>query len=132
MPKVTHVSDDEHWGKVGGSKKIHIAQSLTQRGGFGSMDTVLERRENEYWKIQVDNFQSWMLGFNKFVGEWKTTKVTQNKIHIEYTYHLYANNMFLYPLNWLFVRLFWKNYMNQVVENIRKMVQDKEPDLNSF
>lgn len=77
-PRVTHTTEDEDWGEVGSSKKIFAAKSITQKGGFTSMDRVLERIENEYWKIQVDEFQSWTAGFYKFIGEWKTTQI-ENK-----------------------------------------------------
>lgn len=127
MPKVTHTTDDKHWGKPGFSKKVYAAKSLSQPGGFASVDTLLERMENQYWKFQVDEFQSWMLGFYKFVGEWKTRELEQNKILIEYTYHLYAKTPLLYPLNWLFAKTFWKSYMRRVVENVRKMAYDNEP-----
>ena len=79
MPRVSHTSEDENWGKIGSRKKIHVRPSITQKGGFASMDKVLDRKENEYWKIQVDEFQSWMAGFYKFVGEWKTTEKEPNK-----------------------------------------------------
>lgn len=108
MPKVTHTTNDENWGKPGSSKKVYVARSLFQKGGFASVDHVLERTENQYWKIQVDDFQSWMLGFYKFVGEWKTTQREPNSIFVEYTYTLYANKPHLYLANWLFAKLFWK------------------------
>src|SRR5690606_19383964 len=72
MPKVTHCTDDESWGQPGSTKKVFVASSPTQKGGFASTDKVIERIENEYWKIEVSEFQSWMLGFSKFVGEWET------------------------------------------------------------
>ena len=129
MPKVTHCTDDENWGKPGFSKKVHVAKSLTQKGGFGSMDKVLERVENQYWKIEVSDFQSWMLGFYKFEGTWTTTELKPNKIQIDYTYDLHANQPLFYSLNWLFAKLFWKRYMRQVLENIRGMAYDNEPYL---
>lgn len=129
MPKVTHTTDDENWGQLGSSKKVYVTKSLTQNGGFASVDHILERSENQYWKIQVDDFQSWMLGFYKFVGEWKVTELGKNKILIEYTYWLHSNSPMLYPFNWIFVKLFWKRYMKRVVENIRKMVTENEPYL---
>jgi hypothetical protein len=49
------------------------------------MDHVLERRENDYWKIKVDDFQSWMLGFYQFLDEWKTTEIAANTIQIDYS-----------------------------------------------
>ena len=72
---------------------------------FELAKSVEERIENKYWKIEVSNFQSWMLGFSKFVGEWKTTELEPNKILIEYTYTLHSDIALLY-LNWLFAKTF--------------------------
>lgn len=127
MPKVTHCTDDENWGKPGFSKKVFVTKSLTQKGGWGTEDKVIERIENKYWKIEVYNFQSWMLGFSKFTGEWKTTVLESSKIQIDYTYTLHANKPLLYPLNWVFAKTFWKTYMKHVLENIRTMTENKEP-----
>ncbi len=127
MPRVTYVTDDKDWGKPGSSKKVHVAKSFSQKGGFASVDNVIERRENQYWVIQVDDFQSWMLGFYKFVGEWKTTHMEDEKTLIDYTYFLHSNNPILYPLNWVFGKIFWKTYMKRVLENIREMAYNEEP-----
>ena len=127
MPKVTHCTDDENWGQVGSSKKVYAAKSLTQKGGFASVDKILERTENKYWKFQVDNFQSWMLGFYKFVGEWQTTEIEPNKILVEYTYTLHSNTALLYPLNWLFAKTFWTTYIKRVLENVRQLAYKNEP-----
>ncbi len=93
------------------------------------MDKVIERIENQYWKFQVDEFQSWILGFYKFVGEWKTTQLEPNKVLIEYTYSLHSNIPLLYPINWLFSNTFWKTYMKRVLENVRTMAYNNEPYL---
>ncbi len=127
MPKVTHCSEDENWGQVGSKKKIYAAKSLTQKGGFVSVDHILERIENDYWKIQVDDFQSWMLDFYKFVGEWKTTEIAMDNVLVEYTYALHSDNLMFYPLNWLFAKTFWKTYMKRVLENVRQIAYDNEP-----
>ena len=129
MPKVTHCTEDEDWGKPGSSKKVFVAKSLTQKGGWASNDNVIERIENKYWKIEVNNFQTWMLGFTSFVGEWETTELEPNKIQIDYTYTLHCKNPLLYPINWLFTKTFWRIYMKHVLENIRKMTEDKKPYL---
>lgn len=128
-PRVTHTTDDDDWGKIGSSKKIHVDKSITQKGGYASMDTVIERIENEYWKIQVDDFQSWMAGFYKFVGEWKTTEVEKGKVLVEYSYTLHSDQPLFYPLNWLFARVFWKVYMRRVLNNIKEMAYNEEPYL---
>ena len=127
MPKVTHTTEDENWGKQGYSKKVFVAKSISQPGGWASNDTVLERVENKYWKIEVGNFQAWMLGFTKFVGEWGTTELAPNEILIDYTYTLHSNAFLLYPLNWLFAKTFWKVYMKRVLENVRAMAEGNEP-----
>lgn len=131
IPKVTHTSDDQDWGKPGSSKKVHVSKSISQKGGFASFDRVIERKENEYWVIQVDDFQSWMMGFYKFVGEWKTTQIEDNKIRIDYTYFLHAKSPLLYPIQWIFGKTFWKTYMKRVLENIREMAYNEEPYLFS-
>lgn len=127
MPKITHTTHDQDWGKPGSSKKVYATKSLTQKGGYISKDKVLERIENQYWKIQVDEFQSWMLGFYMFVGEWKTTQIEDNKIVVEYTYSLHSKNSLLYPLHWIFAKTFWKTYMKRVLENIRELAYNNHP-----
>lgn len=129
MPKVTHCTEDENWGNPGNSKKVWVAKSLTFKGGEASTDTVIERVENKYWKIEVGEFKSWMLGFSKFVGEWRTTEIEPNKILIEYCYTLHSEIPLLYPVNWLFTKFFWRTYMKRVLDNIRKMAYNKEPYL---
>ena len=79
MPKVTHCTEDASWGKPGGSKKVFVAPSPTFKGGESSTNKVIERIENQYWKIEVCDFKSWMLGFSRFVGEWKTTEIKKKR-----------------------------------------------------
>lgn len=129
MPKVTHCTGDENWGKPGSSKNVFVAKSWTQKGGWASVDKVLQRIDDQFWKIEVSEFQSWMLGFSKFVGEWKTTKQEENNILVEYTYTLHSDVALLYPLNWIFAKTFWRIYMKRVLENIRKMIAEQEPYL---
>lgn len=129
MPRVTHCTEDENWGKPGYSKKVFVAKSLSQPGGWASSDKVIERIENHYWKIEVSDFQSWMLGFSKFVGEWRTIQLEPNKVLVEYTYTLHSDVALLYPFNWLFANTFWRTYMKRALENIRKMAYANEPYL---
>lgn len=127
MPKVTHCTDDANWGKPGYSKKVFMGKSPAFKGGEASTDTVIERIENKYWKIEVGNFKMNMLGFTKFVGEWSTTELSPNNIQIVYTYTMHSGNALLYPINWLFTKTFWRVYMRRVLENIRVMAEGNEP-----
>lgn len=126
-PRVTHCTNDQDWGKPGSCKNVFVAKSWTQKGGEASVDKVLERIENQYWKIEVSEFKSWMLSFTRFVGEWKTTELKPNEIRIDYTYTMHSSSWLLYPLNWLFTKLFWRKYMKRVLENIRRMTLNEEP-----
>jgi hypothetical protein len=127
MPRVTHCEDDADWGRVGSKKRVFVARSWTQPGGEASSDTVVERVENERWTIEVGDFQAWMLGFTRFVGEWKTTPVAEGEVRVDYTYTLHAGAPWLYPLQWLFAYVFWPRYMRQVLENIRGMIARGSP-----
>ncbi len=127
MPKVTNCTEDQDWGKVGSSKKIFVEKSLTHSGGFASIDKIKERIENKYWKIEISDFQAWMIGFNRFEGEWGTTELEPNKIFVEYTYTLHSNSPIFYPLNWIFVNTFWRKYMKLVLNNVKKLAYEKEP-----
>lgn len=129
MPKVTHATEDEDWGTEGAIKKVHVAKSWTQKGGFASTDKILERVENQYWVIEVGNFQSWILGFEKFVGKWETIELEPNLVKIYYTYYLHAKKGLLRPLQWMFAKLFWKKYMKQVLNNIKILAEGDEPIL---
>ena len=129
MPKITHSSHDENWGQIGSSKKVYAAKSLTQSGGFVSEDHVLDRCENNYWIIQVDNFQSWMLGFHAFKGTWKVKELEYNKVAIDYSYDLYFKGYWFYPLNWAFAHIFWKKYMEKVLLNVKTLAESNEPFL---
>ncbi len=129
MPPVTHCTEDEDWGKPGAIKKVHVGKSFTQKGGFGSTDQVIERVENDYWIIEVTNFQSWMLGFYKFTGTWKVKELEVDRTQVIYRYDLHSKTWLLYPINWIFAKTFWKSYMNQVLRNIHEMAINEEPYL---
>lgn len=127
MPKVTHTVGNNEWGKVGSSKKIHVAKSLTYKEGEAFSDKVIERVENKYWIIELSGFTTYMFGFSKFIGKWAITELEPNKILVDYTYTLHSEIPLLYPFNWLFAKTFWRLYMKQVIENIRIMAYNNEP-----
>ncbi len=126
MPRVTHCAEDDDWGKVGAKKRVFAAKSWTFAGGEASSDRVLERVENEHWKIEVADFQAWMLGFTRFVGVWKTTELGPDEVQVDYTYTLHGRG-WLAPAQWLFARLFWPVYMRRAMENVRALAYSSEP-----
>lgn len=130
MTRITHCTEDETWGKVGGSRRTFMAGSFLYKPGQFAMDKVLERRENEYWKIQLYEIKPWILGFNKFEGEWFTTREAENKIHIRYVYTLFSDQWILYPFQWLFTKTIWRIYMRHVIEKVRGLVTSEAPYLH--
>lgn len=127
MPRVTHAENDQDWGRPGAKKDIFAAKSLTFKGGRASTDRVLERVENQYWKIEVTDFTAWLLGFYRFVGEWKTTELKPGMVQVDYTYTMYSNAWYLQPINWIFTQVFWRIYMKQVLRNIQHLIENNEP-----
>lgn len=128
-PKVTHCTDDGTWGRVGGSRRIHMAKTPLFKGGEASLDRVLERRENAYWKIEVCEFTSWSMGFTKFQGEWSTDQLADGGIRVRYRYTLFSASRVFYPLHWLFTKWIWRTYMKQALENVRALTVEKAPYL---
>src|SRR5688572_27918254 len=63
-PKVTHCMDDQTWGKPGGSRRVFMQKNIAFKGGEAALDTVIERRENEYWKIEIGNMKMFSFGFH--------------------------------------------------------------------
>lgn len=127
MPRVTHVEQEKNWGQPGGTKRVFMASSFAVKAGSSMTDKVVERRENEYWKIELSDFTFFAWGFTKFTGEWSTKELRPNEIQIIYTYTTEGNNPIFYPVNWLLTHLFWKVYLKKVLENIRKLACGNEP-----
>jgi hypothetical protein len=132
MPRVTHCTEDADWGKVGAKKRVFAAKAWTFGGGEVSSDRVIERVENDHWVIEVADFRTWMLGFDRLVGEWKTTALGPDEIRVDYTYTLHAPTPWFlaplaFPAQWLFGQLFWRIYMGRVLENVRAMAYAAEP-----
>lgn len=129
MPPVTHCEEDKNWGQVGAIKKVFVGKSLTQKGGLGMTDKILQRIENKYWKFEVGNFQFWVVGFDTFVGEWHTVEIEPQKILVKYTYTLHLKSVLFYPLGWVFVHFFWKKYMQRVLHNVQELAYQEAPYL---
>jgi hypothetical protein len=130
MPRVIHCTEDESWGQVGSSRKVFMGKSLIFKGGESLLDKVLERKENHYWKIEVCDFKFWILGFEKFQGEWITTELPNGKIQIRYIYTMFSNSKFFFPFQWLFTKIVWRNYMKHAIDNIRQLAINESPYLH--
>lgn len=130
-PKVTHCTNDETWGKIGGSRKVFFAPNFMSKGVSTAMDRVLERRENDYWKIEVGEMSAPSMGIKKFEGEWSTIPNSNGTVIIHYRYTLFTSNTLAYPFHWLVTKVLWRIYMKHVLENVRKMAEGDEPFLHN-
>ena len=129
MPRVTHCTEDETWGQVGGSRKVFMARTLTFKGGEAAFDRVLERIENQYWKIEVGDMKAASMGIVKFQGEWQTRQLDDGNIEVLYTYTVFTKGALLYPFQWLFTKVLWRMYMKQVINNIKALAYSEAPYL---
>lgn len=128
-PKVTHCTNDENWGKMGGSRLCFFAPNLFSKDGGTALDTVLERRENSYWKIEIGELSFPSMGIKKFQGEWTTVPNSNGTVTIHYRYTLFTNSWLASPFHWLLTKLMWRVYMKHVLENVRTMAEGNEPFL---
>lgn len=130
-PRVTHCTDDVTWGQPGGSRKVHMAKTWNFKGGEASLDTVLERKENAYWKIVVSDFKTYSMGFEKFQGEWFTEQLPNGKIQVRYVYTMFSHSLLMYPFHLFFTKVLWKSYMKQVMRNIIQLIREESPYLHT-
>ncbi len=124
LPRATHCTDDETWGRIGGSRMVHFASTQFNKKGAGALDTIIDRIENKYWKIEVTEFEMFAFGFNKFIGEWETEKMADGQIRVVYTYNLVTQNILAYPFQWLFTKIIWRAYMKHVIRIIKQLAED--------
>ena len=127
MPRVSHCTEDENWGKIGGSRKVFTAETLFFKGGEAALDTVIDRQENKYWKIEICDFKYWAMGFTRFVGEWSTSGNKDGTVEVTYAYTLFSKSVLGYPFHWFITKIVWRLYMQHALDNILKLACDNEP-----
>lgn len=131
MPHVTHSTEDTTWGRPGGSRKIFMSKSIAFKGGEATIDRVIERIENKYWKIELSDFKLWTAWITKLEGEWATKEINPGNVEVKYTYTIFSKNILVYPFQWLFVKIIWRIYMKHVIENVRNLAYSNAPYLYS-
>ena len=93
----------------------------------GQAREILEKEENKYWKWKVYNFENNSLFFtSKGIGEWSVLDAKENQVVVSYKYTFYSKNIFLHPLNWLFVKIQWRGMMKKALIGIQKQAESKE------
>lgn len=131
IPSITHFTEDETWGRVGGSRVPHSAKSILSKAGEVGFDQILERRENEYWKWEVTDFRQASIGFSKFQGELFFEEVQKDRIFVKWKYSLYSSSILIYPVQFLFTKLLWKGNMSRALIRMKKAAESKSELLYS-
>jgi hypothetical protein len=127
FPEVTHFTDDKTWGKPGGHRMVQVKKNMLYATGFWAKDVTHERKENEYWRWELNDFKQWKMGFKKFIGEWRVVDQKDGTILITYSYTIYSNNLIIFPIHWLFTKSIWNSYMKHAMENIKFLAESEAP-----
>ena len=112
---------DDTWGMAGGSRVPIYNGALFIESRERGIDEIFEKVENKYWKWGVKDFGGFFS--NKAVGEWFCTDNRNGTISIKWKYTWYSSSIFTQPINWLFVKIYWKNVMKNGMKNIKEMAE---------
>ena len=127
QPPVTMFEEDSSWGNIEGYRYPVTEGGLFMKSGRIFLDEILEKEENKYWKWKVYNFENNSLFFtSKGIGEWSVLDAKENQVVVSYKYTFYSKNIFLHPLNWLFVKIQWRGMMKKALIGIQKQAESKE------
>ena len=93
-------------------------------------DTIIEKKENHFWKWELTNFTTIYLFFAyKAIGEWHVNQLSKKKILVTYSYSYYSKGLLYHPINWLFVNIQLKGMMKKVIKKIKTLAELKEEDI---
>lgn len=127
QPPVIGFEDDNTCGKVGGHRYPVTNVNLFLKKGRIFKDKILERNENESWKWTIYNFEVNSLLFaEKANAEWRVVEVSENKYQVEYSYDFYSKNIFLQPINWLFMQLQYRGVMKIAPKGIKAFAESEQ------
>lgn len=127
VPPVKGFVKDETWGVVGGSRIPIMKGNLFVKEGEYGFDEIFEREDNKYWRWGVTKLGLSLFFATKAQGEWWTTDNQDGNISIKWTYTYFSRNIFMQPITWLFVKIFWRKIMQNGMQGIKKMAEDEEP-----
>lgn len=123
VPAVVRFTDDETWGKPGGTRIPHSAMGLLSEGGAIGVDEVYERIENEYWRWGIAQFLQWGMGFTEFQGELFFRENDNHTVDVRWVYTLYSKSALAYPFHWLFGHIFWKGQMKLAIQKMKNYAE---------
>lgn len=129
VPAVVKFTDDESWGKPGGSRIPHSAKNIASPGGPIGLDKVYVREENTYWEWGIPEFYQPSMGFTEFRGQLFFEEKRENEIDVRWVYTLHSQSFLAYPFHWLFGKILWKGQMKIGIQNMKQYAESDAPFL---
>jgi hypothetical protein len=127
QPPVQGFEEDETWGQTDGIRYPVTRGNAFLPPGRIFTDKILERKENQYWKWMIYDFQPSMLFFaEKAIGEWHVCEKQDHTVDVRYLYTFYAAHVWTQIFNWLFAQIQWKGMMNKAMKGIRMQAESDE------
>ncbi len=127
FPLVAGFAKDDTWGRVGGSRIPIVQGFLFFKAREMGFDQIFEREENRYWKWGVSQFSAMLFFSTENCGEWWVTDNNDGTISVKWKYTWFSRNIITHPLNWLFVKILWRNVMKNGMANIKQMAEIETP-----
>ena len=129
VPAVEKFTEDNTWGKPGGTRIPLSVKSRFTKGGEVGLDEVYARDENRYWNWGVTDFRQWSMGFTEFKGEFFCEAVADHSVNVRWVYTLFSKGILAYPFHWFFGKVFWKGQMRIAIQNMKKYAESEAPFL---
>ena len=124
---ISGFTKDETWGVTGGSRVPVAKRFLILKAGEFGLDQIFVRDENRYWKWGVSQFLPAVFFATENCGEWWVTDNNNGTISAIWKYTWYSKNILTQPINWLFVKIFWRQVMKNGMKSIKQMAETETP-----
>jgi hypothetical protein len=124
---VAGVSHDATWGIAGGKRRLIMNGFLFTKNKEHGLDQIFVRDENKFWKWGVSEMGTIVFFAKKNCGKWWVTDNNNGEISVKWEYIWFSRNILTHPINWIFVKIFWKKVMNNGMKNIREMAEKEIP-----
>jgi hypothetical protein len=128
QPPVTGFEDDASWGLKNGIRyPVSVGNLFTEKGRM-FRDEILERKDFNYWKWKLYEFELKALFFVDYaIGEWEVISLKQDLQEVRYTYTYYTKYWYYWPLVWLFVNIQIRGTMKRALKGIMEQAEDVQP-----
>jgi hypothetical protein len=124
---ISGFAKDETWGVAGGSRVPIAKRFLILNPGEFGLDQIFVRDENKYWKWGVSQFRPALFFAIENCGEWWVADNNNGTISATWKYTWYSRNILTHPINWLFVKIFWRQIMKNGMDSIKQMAEAETP-----